>query len=232
MAETKTKKTTKTKKAAPVAEKPVAEEKPAEKTFSKAEVDALVSEAIAKALEGVKTDGESASPAPVIHIQKEETVTLMFAGTMATGCVLSLGELGAIHRSYGTVDVPKSVFLQKRTYLIDKLLDKRVLVVLNGLTAEEKERFGLVYKDGELLTATEFYKILDFSADELAKLFTHLCEEHARIVARTFIDAYENGDARVTQEKVKKLNALSKKIDKDGLLTPVLEDMGRKLTEE
>lgn len=203
-----------------------------EKTFTKSDVDAIVAAAVEKAIADANvSSAENTKAAPIIQIQKEEMVTLLFTGAMAKGCVLSLDDLGVINRPYGTVDVPKSMFLQKRSYRVDKLLEKRIVVVLNGLDESEKERFGLVYKDGELLNTSAYYKILDFSEEQIAKIFTKLCDQHARIVAKTFIDAYANGDKRVTQEKIKRLNSLSKKIDKDGLLTPILEDMGRKLSE-
>ena len=57
-----------------------------------------------------------------------------------------------------------------------------------------------------------------------------MCIQHKRVVATTFITAYQNGDKRITQEKVKELNDISKAFDEDGMFTPILEDMGKKLS--
>ena len=198
------------------------------KEFSREEVDEIVAAAVREALAEVSADKESA---PVLQVAQQEYVTLMFVGSMANGCVVSLGDLGQINRSFGTIDVPKRDFFQKRDFRVDKLLEKRKLVVLGGLDGAEVERFGLEYGDGELLDFGIFSKILDFTEDELALIFSKLCESHKRTVATTFITAYESGDARVTQEKAHRLNDISRAVDADGLFTPILEDMGRKLSE-
>ena len=47
------------------------------------------------------------------------------------------------------------------------------------------------------------------------------------MVAKMFLSAYfEKGDNRITAEKVKSLNEISKENDKDGMFKPILEDMG------
>ena len=197
-----------------------------DKKFSQADVNEMIKKALA---DFVKT--QAVSQPSVIQVTKnDDMVTLMFTDTIAQGSIVSLGKLGQINSSFGTIDVPKKEFMQNKDAKVDKLLAKRKLVVLNGLTAEETERYGLVYKDGELLDQTAYYKLLDFSAEEIVNLFEKLCLTHKKVVATTFITAYENGDKRVTQEKVKLLNDISKEYDEDGMLTPILKDMGKRLS--
>ena len=194
------------------------------KRFTQDEVDALIKKALAEF-------AQNQAQQPIIQVTKnDEMVTLMFTSTIAKGSIVSLGKLGQINSSFGTIDVPKKEFMQGKDSKVDKLLERRKLVVLNGLEKEEMERFGLVYKDGELLTQSVYYKLLDFSTEEITKLFNKLCITHKRVVATTFITAYQNGDKRVTQEKVKELNTLSKVFDEDGMFTPILKDMGKELS--
>ena len=115
--------------------------------------------------------------------------------------------------------------------MLDKLMRRRELIVINGLTDEERSRYRLDYKEGELLSADMYYKLLDLDVKVLYEIFPKLCESHQRIVAKLFISAYEDGDNRIHPDTVKVLNNLSKKTDPDGMFTPILKDMGRKLSE-
>ena len=195
-----------------------------EKTISRSEADKMIEEAVKKAIEDyIASTGNKTAKST----NDNETVTLMFAGVQADGCYVDLGALGQINFSFGTIDVPKKDFLQKRSHNVDLMLKDRVLLVLNGLTDEELNRFGLNYSTGEVITSSVFYKMLDFSDEEILKIFSLLCDTHKYLMATVFISAYENGDGRVTQSKVKLLNDESKKTDPDGMFTPILAKMGQ-----
>lgn len=169
----------------------------------------------------------------IIQVEKVEKVVLLFAGEVAKGTSIWLGnELGSINGSFNTVEVDKKDFIQKRSLVVDKMLKKRQLIVLNGLTDVEKKRYGLEYKDGELLTTELRENLLNLPIESLTNIFESLCEEHKKIVATVFIDEYEANNPLVTQEKVKALNKLSKSVTEKGLFTPILKDMGQKLGEE
>lgn len=232
MAETKTsaaktaaKKTTeKVEKTNNTAEKTVEK---TEKVYSASEVEALIAKAVAEAL-------KNQSPS-VVQVLPEEKVTLMFVGGIAKGTVVAVGTLGKITRDCGMIEVPKKDFLQNiGDEVIDSLLAERKLVVIAGLDDEERERYGVMYREGELIQSDAFYKkLLDLNTDDVCDVFAHLCETHKQILARVFITAFaENNDGRVTLEKCKALNKISKKTDKDGLFTHILEDMGRDLASE
>ncbi len=212
---------------------PSDEKKTEGETFTREQVDVIVASAVEAAVEKVRSEMESAKAenATVLQVAQQEYVTLMFVGSMAAGSEVALGAFGKINRAFGTIDVPKKDFLQNRDFMVDRLLEKKKLIVIDGLDEQDRERFGLLYRDGELLEPNVFLHILDFSEDEVAALFSKLCDSHMRTVATTFITAYEKGDARVTQEKAKRLNDISKKVDADGLFTSILEDMGRKLSD-
>lgn len=226
------KKLTKDEQAAPETEQKAQAKRPAApKKFTADEVDDIVKKAVAEALKQAQLD-QSKQEQVVMQVKKDEFVTLLFLGAIADGTVVALGKLGQINRAGGTIDIPKSTFLQGMDYKVERMLQSRKLIVVNGLTEEERERFGVNYREGELLTQSMFYKLLDFDAKDIAQIYESLCPEHKRLVATMFITAYEKGDIRVNAEKVKALNKLSKTIDKDGLFTPILESMGKKMTED
>lgn len=198
--------------------------------FSEDDVKALIAEALkAKEQEFVQLVQAQTRAQPVVmQVKNDEMVTLLFLGAIAQGTVVSLGTLGQINRAGGTIDVPKSAFFQGLTYSVEKMLQKRSLIVVNGLTDEERERFGVKYRDGELLSANNFYRLLDLDVATLKDIYPKLCEEHQRMIATMFITAYEKDDVRVNMEKVKALNKISKKLDKDGLFTPIVQSLNDK----
>lgn len=203
-----------------------------EKTYTAAEVEALVKSVSEKAAQDavaayIKSQGEQ----PVVEIKKDEYVTLLYMDAVSDTSVLTLGKLGQINRVGGTLDIPKKEFFQGIDAKVDKLMRRRELIVINGLTDEERSRYRLDYKEGELLSADMYYKLLDLDVKVLYEIFPKLCESHQRIVAKLFISAYEDGDNRIHPDTVKVLNNLSKKTDPDGMFTPILKDMGRKLSE-
>lgn len=170
---------------------------------------------------------------PVVYVEKEEKVVLLFVGEVRDGTVVDLGnELGKINGSFNTIDINKKDFIQKRSLVMDKMLKKKKLIVLSGLTEDEKKRYGISYDEKEILTVDLRHNILNLPLEKLENIYSDLCEEHKKVVATIFIDAYGRKNPLVTQDKVKALNKISKEVDKDGLFTPILRDMGEKLGDE
>lgn len=198
------------------------EEPRAPRTYTEEEVKAIAAQAAKDAIANYEKEHRNDTA-----VYREEFVTLLYIGAIADGTVVSLGKLGQINKAGATRDIPKKDFLQGMTFLIERMLEDRSLIVVNGLTKEERERYGVDYKDGELLTQEAFYKLLNYSDSEITEIFRKLCTDHRRVVAKLFLSAYfEKSDNRITAEKVKSLNEISKENDKDGMFKPILEDMG------
>jgi hypothetical protein len=134
-------------------------------------MQAIVAEAVKSALASYSKEHRNDQAV----YSKEEYVTLLYIGAIADGTVVSLGKLGQINKAGATRDIPKKEFLQGMTYSIEKMLESRALIVVNGLTQEERERYGLDYKEGELLTQEAFYKLLNYSDSEITSVFRKLC---------------------------------------------------------
>lgn len=179
-----------------------------EEMFTRADVEKLVADAVAKAVASVQT------PPQVVSIAQEvPQVTLRFQSDCSDENQLMLGvngKFGIITGKSGTFKVPRDAFFGEfRDSVVQALLASRDLVVLDGLTDEERELYGVKYTDGEVLEPQAFNKLLDMG-DELCTVFPKLCMNYKQMVARRFEDAFAKGDKRVTRELVKALNELSK----------------------
>lgn len=141
---------------------------------------------------------------------------------------LDLGDYGYIRGSTGSIDVPRKDFGGRfMTPLVRWLLDTRRLIVLDGLTADERKRYNVDYKDGEVMDTQAFDRLLDMDLDRLTSIFERLCTDHKWFFARRFITAYDKGDNRVSRSKVERLNEISKTDAPNGMFRPVLEGMNK-----
>ncbi len=190
-------------------------------TFTQEQVDNMIVQAVAKAL------AQQQNNQTIVQVAKEEYVTILYIGSIAKGTVVSLPKWGQITYAGGMLDIPKKDFLQGIGIQVNnELLKKRSLIVLNGLTDEERKRFGFEYKEGECLTAEIFFSLLDFNQDQIVEVFSKLCETHKRTVAKIFMSAYfEKHDNRINRETIRELNKISKVVEQEGLFTPIIEDM-------
>lgn len=197
------------------------------KVYTENEMQEAVNAAVAAAMEKMKAEAP-----PVITLAKEENVVVLFIGAIARGTSVGLGKLGQITRSGGMLEIPKKDFLQSLgSPVVDALLRKRQLLVIDGLTPDEMERFGLAYKESEVLSQNAFFKLFDYPKKEIEAIYAALCDEHKKIVAKMYLTQYfEAHDNRVTPEIVKSLNKLSKTVYSEGLFSPILEDMAKKFT--
>ena len=172
--------------------------------LTKSELNALIAEAVAAAVKDAK---------PVLQVAPtEDPVVLLFLGGIMPGSTVALGELGSIYRDGGTLTVSKENFFSKLGGTAEYLLRMRQLIVVSGLNDEERERYGVLYKDNELLTAKTYGRLLHYEPDELCGIYRALCPEHRKLAAKAFRSAMDAGDGRVTADKLKKLY----EIDREG----------------
>jgi hypothetical protein len=111
-----------------------------------------------------------------------------------------------------------------------KLLKKRKFIVLDGLNKEQREQYGVDYKQGEvLLNEGLFNWFFTGPVSEVKAVFEDLCPEHRELVSARFLEAFEEGDNRMTRDRIEALNAVSKKDypDGKGAFTPILEAINK-----
>ena len=169
----------------------------------------------------------------IVQVSTEESmVTLLYMGSVAPGAVVDLGDkIGTIMGHGGTKDVPKKLFLQNLTTNILRRLKDRRLVVLNGLSDEERSRYGLEYAEGELAPVDIYEKLLGYDEKTVVNIFSKACYRHKQLIATLYIDAYIAHDNRVNQLLIQKLQEISKETDPDGMFTSILKDMARNLAD-
>lgn len=194
----------------------------AEELVPVSRVKELVAEAAAKAVAEALAQRGSA-PA--------EMVTVLYLDEINQDATLTIPEYGSI-RPMAYLEIPKKEFGNKfMSALVRRLIAARKLIVTDGLTKEERRRWNCDYREGEVMDMRVFDHMLDFSTEELAAVFENLCEDHQRLVACRMITAKEKGDNRVSVEKARRLNEISKRHDKDGMFRPVLQSAGKELSE-
>lgn len=115
-----------------------------------------------------------------------------------------------------------------QTPLIMQLLKLRKFIVLDGLTDEQRQQYGVDYAEGEILkNESMFGYMLDCPASQAAEIFSALCPSHREMVAARVHEAYERGDKRLTRERIEALNDISKADFEDGrgAFTDILKAM-------
>jgi hypothetical protein len=124
--------------------------------------------------------------------------------------------------------VPKPDLSRILTEMNRRFMAQRWLLVVSGLTDEEREALGVDYKSGEVLDKRAFAKLVELG-DELLDIYPALCEGHKVMAAQMYADAYRQGSRYVTRERTVKLNALSKrKGHEKGDFIAIIEDMNEK----
>lgn len=188
--------------------------KPAEapKTFTYDEVQKLIANAIA--------EYASAQPKVVQVSAEKKLVKMLFIDDCSDDNVLSFGingKFGVLTGPIGYITVTRDDFFGEfRGNLEQTLLRERKLIVLDGLTDEERKMHGLDYKDGEVLTEELFRNLLNHTK-ELPEIFEKLCPAMRQVVATRFQTGFDQNDPRVTKNRdlIVKLNKISKQDFKD-----------------
>jgi len=156
-----------------------------------------------------------------------EKVHLLWQAEVADDCVVMFGDgrFGRITGKRGELLIPKNEFTSFKDSAVDYYLEKRWLIVLSGLTDEERVAYHVDYKDGEYLDKAAFSKIIEMG-DEMLRIFPNLCEGNKLMVAQRYYEAYQNHSPYVKRENVVALNNMSKSAKNPrGYFMPIIESM-------
>ena len=192
------KKTTRTRKTT---------ENTTEQTFTLDQVQKLIEEALAK------RDAETAKAAPVAN-NNDAVVTMIFQMEVNDSNEMLLGpngKYGLITGSHATVTIQKRDFISDfRTTMMQYLLKNRNLIVVDGLTDEERKVYGVDYQQGEYLEPAVYDRLIEMG-DKVVEFFDKLHPTWQEMIATKFIGAYENGTLKCSREALIELNKMSKK---------------------
>lgn len=202
--------------------------------YTAEQVQQMMQEAAAKAVaEALKNIPQQTAPQIVQVSTSAEQVHFLWMAPVADDNVVQFGDggmYGNIVGKTGSFYVPKPDLSRILTEMNRRFMAQRWLLVVSGLTDEEREALGVDYKPGEVLDKRAFAKLVELG-DELLNIYPALCEGHKVMAAQMYADAYRQGSRYVTRERTVKLNALSKrKGHEKGDFITIIEDMNEKDT--
>lgn len=202
--------------------------------YTAEQVQQMMKEAAAAAVaEALKNIPKQAAPQIVQVSTSAEQVHFLWMAPVADDNVVQFGDggmYGNIVGKTGSFYVPKPDLSRILTEMNRRFMAQRWLLVVSGLTDEEREALGVDYKPGEVLDKKAFAKLVELG-DELLNIYPALCEGHKVMAAQMYADAYRQGSRYVTRERTVKLNALSKRKGYEkGDFIAIIEDMNEKDT--
>lgn len=189
------------------------------------DVIAALQEQIKALQEQIQNAGSTPS---VVLAKPEEMVKVTYISNVSPTNILDLGDFGQMTGVGWVIEVPRKDFGGKfMTPFVQKLIAKRRLIVLDGLNDDERIRYNVDYKPGEVMDVQMFDKLIGMDVEKLTNIFKNLCAEHQQFVATRFITAYERGDNRISRDVIEPMQALSKENHPNGLFNPILEKMNK-----
>lgn len=195
-------------------------EKPAE-NVNDAAMEALKAqnEMLQKQMEALQEQLMALQRPQVIQVAPDtERVHFLWQAEVADYNLVTFGPggmYGSITGKTGTFSVPKnelSRILDDRTR---RMIARRWLIVLDGLTDEERESLGVDYKEGEILDRKVFARMVNLPKDEICEIYSKLCDTHKEMVARRYYEEYQNRNEAVTREKVIALRDMTRDMGLD-----------------
>lgn len=199
--------------------------------------------ALEKELEALRAE-LAARPQVVQVMADTEKVTLRFQADVADDNVAVFGPngmYGQVTGKSGTVIVPKNEWSRFYNESVRRMIDNRWLVVLTGLTDEERQLYNCNYGQGEVLDEAAFARLLDMG-QELLEVFPGLCQFHQEMVGRAFLKAWRSGDTRAQdRDLIVALNDLSKQANQNlgsgdarrkGVFKPIIDEMNARDAQE
>ena len=177
-----------------------------------AEIEALKAQ-IAEMQKMIK-QAQEAKTVPIVQVAapKNERVHFLFEAEVADDNIFAIGEqgeYGKITGKTGSFYIPKTDLSRVMTGSFRAMMDNRWIIVVSGMTDEEREAYGVNYREGEYLDKKAFAKMVDLG-EEMLEIYPKLCAGHKEMVAKRYYEAYAAGNPKVTRELVVKLNKLSK----------------------
>ena len=145
----------------------------------------------------------------IVSTDNSERVWFLWMADVADDNVTLIGEHGEYGRivgKTGTFYVPKNDLSRILDTANRYYIEQRWMIVVDGLTDEEREALGVDYKEGELLDRKAFAKITELG-DTMLEIFPALCDSHKDMVASRFHDAYESGK-RLDRQQIIELNRI------------------------
>jgi len=159
-----------------------------------------------------------------------EQVHFLWMADVAQDNVQDFGPGGLYGRIIGRTGeffVPKNDVSRILDNITRMCLDRRWLIVVDGLNEEEREALGVNYSEGELLDRKAFAKMIELG-DKILEIFPALCEGHKEMVAKRFYEAWMEKNPYVRREIVTELNRMAKEAGmKENAFSAIIDGMNK-----
>ena len=220
------KQTEEVKEAVQTAEAPAAEQD--EVALLKAQIAAMKEE-MAKQMESFKEAMSAAQKPQVVQVTAStEQVHFLWQAPVADDNVQDFGPGGMYGRIIGKTGeffVPKNDLSRILDNITRMCLDRRWLIVVDGLSEDEREALGVNYSEGELLDRKAFAKMIELG-DKILEIFPALCEGHKEMVAKRFYEGWMEKNPYIHRDTVAELNRMAKAAGmKDNAFSAIIEGM-------
>ena len=162
-------------------------------------------------------------PQVIVTQADAERVHFLWMDNVSDDNIMDFGQGGMYGRIVGKTGnffVPKNELSRILDSANRYFIEHRNLIIISGLTDEEREMMGVNYNEGELLDVKTFTKIAELPKDKLIDVYTDLCEEHKAMLAERLHEAYES-KRHVDRDTVLALN----KIYPNPALKDIIEQM-------
>lgn len=156
-----------------------------------------------------------------------EKVQFLWQAEVADDNVTTFGDGGMYGRIVGKTGVfyvPKSDLSRVLNAMNRYFLDQRQLIVISGMTEEEREAMGVDYKEGEILDRKAFARMVELEKGIL-ELYPALCDSHKEMVAKRYNEAYAAGNPHVKRNVVVELNRMARDCGREGDFRDIIEKM-------
>ena len=212
MQETTEKTTTRGRKAgkqeAPAAQEQKKEEAP---TFTQEQVQAMIDAALKKYAEEHKAEPAAEQTAAQPN---DGVVTIIWQAEVNDANELLIGpngKYGVITGKHAVIPIQHRDFVSDfRTTTMQYYLKTRNLIVVDGLTDDERKVYGLEYQQGEYLEPAVYERLIEMG-DKVLEIFPKLHPTWREMVATKFTDAYENKTLKCSREALIEMNRISKR---------------------
>lgn len=135
------------------------------------------------------------------------------------------GMFGRIVGKVGRFSIPKSDLSRAMDIMFRQMMERRWIVVVSGMTDEEREAYGVAYKDGELLTDRAFRRMIEIGG-EILDIYPRLCNGHKEMVEKRFFEAWREKSPYIRRDIVARLKELAVEAGRtENAFTKILQEM-------
>ena len=167
---------------------------------------------MAAQLEAMKQQMAAVQAPQIVQVSADvEKVRFLWMAPVANDNVQNFGQGGM----YARIEGPRGEFLAPKSELSRVLdnrtrsfLDKRWLIVISGLTQDEREALHVNYTDGELLDKQAFAKMIEME-DKILDIYPDLCDGHKEMVAKRYYEAWRERNPHIRRDVVLELKRLA-----------------------